>query len=600
MPRNSAHQPPRPAQVEDYDTDKGKVIPGTAKSANASPPRRAPQAPPVTKATKVTRTGGPDTASESGSSSRTAATMNSADSARELKGEPAKKDTKKKKVVVQEQPQPDPADTRRSRRDSARQQPSPTKAPSRTASQRRKSQHVQCTGCDDPNCPDAIKPSSRRSALDTGVDIDYPPFNVQPTPQARARSSSRPRPQSVYEAYYSSRSGVGPRGPPPSNSAYTNYRQSYYPGSTAQSASYFPSATSTVRSSTVHSRPPLQTSNTEPTYSARRPSSGLFEAPVISYGPPGPSARHAEPYPSQNPRDSGIVYYDADAEAATHRLSSSGFPTRRSSLRHSYNLPAPTPANEYEYAVEDYADDDDYPAEYAEEYRLSRPTTLQRTPSQRRSSLAPPPPTFARAQPPYPDTPDQEAAAAAEYYQQETNRRARRRAADVHPQPYDPNPAPAPRATVAPGGGPSLSRPDPAPRRRTSSRAPSERSARTAVSGSSRVSTQADGSIRVRVDASRGIEFSGNMEGRSINVTGAQDGMADVVISTGGGDGRRGDTVYGGSRASGGGSTRGSGGGRSERGGVAASMGPPPVPGGQGIGQGQGQGLMAGMGRRRY
>ncbi|KAL9066021.1 MAG: hypothetical protein Q9157_007275, partial [Trypethelium eluteriae] len=545
MPRNPSNQSPRPAQVEDFDTDKGKVVPGTAKSANAAP-RRAPQAPPVTKATKVTRTGGPDTASESGSSSRTAATMNSSDSARELRGEPAKKETKqKKKVVVQEQPQPEPTETRRTRRDSARQQPSPTKAPARTASQRRKSRHVQCTGCDDPNCPDAIKPddikpSSRRSALDTGVDIDYPPFNVQPTPQARARSSSRPRTQSVYEPYYSSRSGPGPRGPPPSNSAYINYRQSYYPGSTAQSASYLPSATSTVRSSAVHTRPPLQTSNTDPTYSARRPSSGIFEPqpPVISYGPSGPSARYADPYASQNPRDSGIVYYDDNAEAAVHRLSSSGFPARRSSLRHSYNLPAPTPANEF--AVEEDYVDDDYADDYAEDYRLSRPTSLQRTTSQRRSSLAPPP-SFARAQPSYPDTPDQERAAAAEYYQQQTNRRARPRAADAYPHPHD-NP---PRAAAP---QPVTSRPDP-PRRRTSSRAPSERSARTGVSGSSRVSTQADGSIRVRVDASRGIEFSGNMEGRSINVTGADNGMADVIISTGNG---RGETVYGGSRASGG------------------------------------------------
>ncbi|KAI9657386.1 MAG: hypothetical protein M1821_003068 [Bathelium mastoideum] len=644
---SSSTQHARAAHVDDYDSDESKVIPETTKTANVATRRASQATQPVNKPRTKT---GPDTASDSGYSSRTAATMNSADSAKELRGEsPAKKkeSKKEKKVLVRSPPASNDARNRSSKDVAARPGRSPTKAPSKSASQNRKSQHVRCPGCDDPNCPDA-RPK-QASSLDSALDVDYPPFNessqnfyrypmrqpaMMTTGQARPRASStsRARPQSFYEGaapetYYHAYRGEL-HGPPPSQSAWTNVRQPYpYMGSTPPNPTFLPSGASAVQSSTVHTRPPPQGGSRERSYSARRPSSGVFDAsPIITYGQPssinGPSARRADPRPSQYSRgDTEIgVYEDDEAVLDRQRMPPpANIPTRTSSLRRAPHT-APVAPRISDYASTPVAepfvnyDEDAFFPEEPQINTLRRTSSSRRRPSlprskatsytnsgssthittlegptynRRRSYIGPSSTSYdaanaaiagedpftddRRASQPRPRARRTESASsaaaqpremyefddrrqqaivddrayAAERYQEATKRSAGNAAAQAPPQSLRPPPI-----------------------QRTPSKAGSERSG---VS-SSRASVQPDGSIRFRVDTSRGIEFSGDIEGRTINLVGGEGGMADVVI---GAAGSARETVYssvggGGSRSGDGGRAGGSRAGGSSTGGSSA------------------------------
>ena len=587
------------AHVDDYDSDHSQVIPETTKTANVAS-KRASQPPPVTKVTKLPAAAGPDTASDSGYSSRTAATMNSADSAKELRGETPRKETKRdkidtpkkdpkkdksdtpkkevrkdKKLPVQAPPPPMVDATRRARKDSApKEQQSPTKVPSRAASQNRRSQRMPCQGCDDPNCPDAPKrTSSQTSRLDSGVNVKYPPrqpmrpsenYNPQPANQARPRPS-RSRPQSYHEGtapetYYYASCRSGERGPPPSQSAYHNLPRAY-PYSSPSASGYSTPAPTIISSSSVPTRPRLESSVTEPSWSARRPNpSNVQPAPLITYGSSGsttgPSARRPDAFPPEPSPESEIGVYDPDEEELDRQLMPppANFPVRRSSLRQSNILPPPTNFPPAEFPPADFPPADFPPEDYRDDVfaaTFRRPelppedydggllgSNLRRTSSiQRRSSV----PRSASSTRTNASTLTNSSAsarlsryemqtrhAAAERYQDATRSAAPAQPDDYYP--YDMN-----RSTAT-------MRPPPA---RGTSKARSERSAR---SGSSRASLQPDGSIRLRVDTSKGIEFSGDMEGRTINVV-----PGEVVI---GAAGSARETVYGGSRSSGGSGSR--------------------------------------------
>ena len=598
MPGNPPNQHPRPVSIEDYDSDEGKTIPDIAKPANKPANVRPVKVSQATPATKVRVNVGPDTASDSGYSSRTAATMNSADSAKELRGQTPKKETKKtKKVVVQEKPLPQVVDERREGRDStARQQRSPTKAAPRSASQNRKSQHVQTN---DPNYPAVRQSSQQASPLESGMDINYPPFNEQhrrssqnygahPAPQnptaafgqarPRANSASRVRRQSYYEgapleAYYDPSYPNEHRGPPPSQSAYSNIERYYpYRGHTTSNAGFYPPTATTIAPSSLHPRPEQP--------SARRPDSNIYEAPpLVTYGPPGPvtgpSARRQDPYPPQVSYDSELGFYDTDEEDIDRiRMPPpSSFPSRQSSLHHS---PYATPPTIPDYHPDGYFDDSRGPAihrsssarrppllpragssgpsrssAYSNTSNLARITTVESSaPASRRYSFA------AGSGSGYDD-----AASAADLDRANRHRRAQladRQAAAEYYQARHRAAAPPAEYMQDTVRSTETLRPGLA---RTRSKAGSERSTKTAGSGSSRTSMQPDGSVRLRVDASKGIEFSGDMEGRTIGVVPGKGGMAEVTIRAAAGGGR--ETVYGGSKSSGGSGSRGL---RSERG----------------------------------
>jgi hypothetical protein len=204
-------------------------------------------------------------------------------------------------------------------------QPSPRKQPvelQRSDSRAKKPPRQQKI-CVDPDCsecgsgkPRAPKPSS----LDTGIHIDYEPFNSQknsslqyptsPTAKRRSaiynntavvtpavprrRSSSTSRPQSYHEAMYAGRQynvAVPPppieqKGPPPASSAYAaaawqmQYNNMY--GQTPPAAPVLYQQTSP----TFDPRPQIQRVATDTTtYNTRRSSGAFAVAPVISYGP---------------------------------------------------------------------------------------------------------------------------------------------------------------------------------------------------------------------------------------------------------------------------------------------------------------------------
>ncbi|KAI9711028.1 MAG: hypothetical protein M1820_002466 [Bogoriella megaspora] len=634
MTGNSPKHDARPARVDDYNSEDSEEVPNTSKSANVASKR----APHTLHSAKVPTTAAPEDASDSGYSSKTAATMNSADSAKELQGETVAPKKEGKKVVLKETQSPRrsrPAtiiEPRKSSKDTAaRPQKSPTKALSRSASQNKRSSREQCTGCNDPNCPDVLKsslkqPSMRKAdPVENKVDIDYPPPNqaqsrrtsqyyethpsryedyysrpsreaVSMTPahsRPRARSTSRARPQSHYdvppEAYYGDyRSYRSERGPPPSLSAWTNLPQPYpYPGSTPPSSVFAPAVQ--LHPSPSSRRPLLTHTTTDPAYSTRssRPSSMYGSAgPLVTYGPSdmstGPSARRADPVSQQSrPRD--VEFYsdseddDDDDEAVFEPIDTSlmpppsAFPKRQSSLRRQ-TISAP---RSYD------ASPIERPDPFYDQPPVTTTTTTIRRQSSTRAQRPPPAPSVgskansysnasgsARIYPESSNTQRRRSIytenepqaqvqqrsyeaekrastyAAAERYQAETS-------GSVDPTGYFQDSARS-AATTTIRAPPALGSSQQQQQQQQGqqqqketqqlprpSRAPS--AAGSGRSVSSRTSFAAEGSIRLKVNTSQGLELSGDMEGRTINLMPmGRDGVAELVIG-----GREG-SVYGG------------------------------------------------------
>jgi hypothetical protein len=236
---------PQAAFVEDYDSDGNEPLPETRQYAHQ---KRKPDA--------VVQVNG-DGHSDSGYSSHTAATVNSADSS----GAPYRNQDKRF-VLVQPNPPlnpPKPRPAVSTRAETGRPEntsQSPRKGISRSSSTRspRKSHTKAPEGC---NCQECVPQSY--SPLDAPWDLDYAPFNESgarpsgpPSPQyhrnfqsagcayegppafpsARPRTASmsrRQRPVSFagmpYESFQYSGSPLGAfpeMGPPPSRSAYVN------------------------------------------------------------------------------------------------------------------------------------------------------------------------------------------------------------------------------------------------------------------------------------------------------------------------------------------------------------------------------------------
>lgn len=392
----------RVATCEDYDSDNSEVLHDTRKQANVKARRSNPSDLGKDKTAA-------SVASDSGYSSHTAATMSSADSQRNTKGSlhrpvaavvddtirtasPSK--TKRRPTLVQDARTTSQQQSFSSR---AAQASAQAQADLRAKQSKRDSKVMVCN---DPNCK-----SCPGSALDTGFDTNYPPFNsysqrsppspsttrrptstygppaqavVQPA-QTHRRSSSqtRPRPSSMYGhslSYHGAEHhnawpyGVQapqPHGPPPATSAYyiNMPAQPVQPytamGQTPPNASYFP----------------LQQGH----------------HPSLSYGSPGtgrPNMQHR---------------YTADSTTySTRRQSNSGLPTTISYGQPSMNPPASTlpqsrPSARYDDSrrfvsgfdsdtpSSSSSEDDEYDEPYADYTHQER--------RQRKDSKAMPPPT---------------------------------------------------------------------------------------------------------------------------------------------------------------------------------------------------------------
>ncbi|KAI9850643.1 MAG: hypothetical protein M1824_003196 [Vezdaea acicularis] len=236
---------PRAAYVEDYNSDTNDTLPETKRQAS-------------TKRKSGVQANG-DGHSDSGYSSHTAATVNSAESNPEKRYTIPRLNGNNVDQSPKRRPERRPIIT--SREDTTRQVDPPQRSPqklSRSASTRN-SRKAHQKACEDPHCPDcrprAERRASQQSPLDRPMDVNYPPFNNYPlgppSPNSSRRhmapqypreapvapvpvrprlieGSGRPRPTSFHPGSYGEMPAyVGQPygmevGPPPSRSAYVN------------------------------------------------------------------------------------------------------------------------------------------------------------------------------------------------------------------------------------------------------------------------------------------------------------------------------------------------------------------------------------------
>jgi hypothetical protein len=173
---------PRPAFCEDYNDDTNTTLPGTRRSANVAAKRSKPELP------KVKPTESADGASDSGYSSRTAATVGSGDSAQSGKKSPpvlrvdTRRNSSKERTSRAQVTERKPDSTQR-----GSSRPDPQRSPSK--SRKRESLRHDQVFHDQRGRP-VMTP------LETLWRVDYPPFSYPPTP-AYDTSRIPPTPQSA-------------------------------------------------------------------------------------------------------------------------------------------------------------------------------------------------------------------------------------------------------------------------------------------------------------------------------------------------------------------------------------------------------------------
>ena len=325
-----------------------------------------------------------------------------------------------------------------------------------------------------------------------------------PPPKTEAkRASSRPRPQSYHEGaatatYYNTSYRAGQQVPPPPRSMYHNPQRTYsHLPSTSSNASAFTYPVSTVIASSMSPRPRLSTSVTEPSKPVRRPNPGNVQLAGGTDQIRGPT-REAVDSPKERRRASGSSW-----EVGTiHEAHVPTAPTTYDSSRPAY---FPMPGHLDDFAsqpptVVTYGFRDSRDNSYTTNPPCS-PSILSHSSAHSRSSSTAPsiaPSIFSN----YSSITSNTHSSATSY----SNRSTR----SGEPWQRTSSSAKSQRASSV--------------ERR------SEHGSERTASGADQTNMLQDGTIRIQVDSSKGIEFSGDMEGRRIQITRGKPGEPDELI----------------------------------------------------------------------